>query len=137
MTEDNEKAESFEKVKCKTCGDSREVPTKNSIGFGEQNLIMDKCPDCDGQPMSEQPESLRRTTIVPETTEQPNENKLIIETIQGLMTQVNEQVSKLGVLGATTEVTRERTALVGQMLEDVDLIQCTTLNEMAEGKAFE
>lgn len=87
--------------------------------------------------MNEDTESLRRTTTVPETTEQPNENKLIIEAIQGLLTQVNEQISKLGVLGPTAEITRERTALVGQMLEDVDLIQHTTLHKMAEGKAFE
>ncbi len=31
---------------CKTCDDTKRVPTKQSAGFGSENAIMQACPDC-------------------------------------------------------------------------------------------
>lgn len=73
----------------------------------------------------------------PDYPEQPNRNIMIIKTVQNLMTEANKNISKLEVLGSTTEITAKRKVLIGQALEDIDLFQKTTLQEMAEGKAFE
>lgn len=54
-----------------------------------------------------------------------------------MISQVNNKISSLDILGSTAEITRQRKTLVGQALEEIDIFQRITLHDMAEGKAFE
>ena len=64
--------------------------------------------------------------------EQPNKELMIIKTIQGLISQVNE---KLGELDKITAPATKCKTLIGQALDDMDIFQRTKLAELQ--KAFE
>ena len=66
--------------------------------------------------------------------EQPNKNLMIIEEIEGLMSQVNEKIHKLTFSHDSSDITKKQT-LWSQALEEIDLFQKTTLFELR--KAFE
>ncbi len=62
-------------------------------------------------------------------------NLKIIEEIEGLISQVNEKLCKITTLSGEGRLTVRRTQLKGQALEEIDLLQKTTLHELR--KAFE
>lgn len=62
------------------------------------------------------------------TAEQPNKNLMIIEEIEGLISQVNEKLERL-------EAYYGKSKVKNQALEEIDLFQKTTLFELR--KAFE
>lgn len=70
-----------------------------------------------------------------ETTEQPNQNALIVKMIQGLLSQINNKIMDLTVLADNSKITHKRTKLKGKALEEIDLFEKTTLFELQ--KAFE
>ena len=65
--------------------------------------------------------------------EQPNQNLMIIEEIEGLMSQVNEKVENSLRIGGNNK--KEKIVLLSQAVEEIDLFQKTTLFELR--KAFE
>jgi len=65
----------------------------------------------------------------------PNKNMMIIERIQGLMSEVNVLVSELEPLSATAKVTCEKRTMRSQALDEINLFQTTTQHELR--KAFE
>ena len=65
---------------------------------------------------------------------QPNKNLMIIEEIEGLMSQVNDKIHKLTFSHNTLDITKKQT-LWSQAIEEIDLFQKTTLFELR--KAFE
>ena len=67
--------------------------------------------------------------------EQPNKDLMIIEEIEGLMSQVNEEVEQLEAPIATDSTINKRLELKRQALEEIDLFQKTTLFKLR--KAFE
>ena len=67
--------------------------------------------------------------------EQPNENICIIEKIEGLISRANIQVDRLDVMSDNVETTNERRTAKSQALDEIDLIQKTTLFKLR--KAFE
>lgn len=64
-----------------------------------------------------------------EPTEQPNQNLMLIEEIEGLLSQVND---KIYILSASS---LDRTQLRAKALEEIDLLQKTTIHDLR--KAFE
>ena len=58
--------------------------------------------------------------------EQPNQNLMIIEEIEGLMSQVNEKIHKLTFSHDSSNITKKQT-LWSQAIEEIDLFQKTTL----------
>ena len=81
------------------------------------------CPDC--QP--EQPNQTREGNI-------EGKDLMIIEEIEGLMSQVNEKIHKLTFSHNTSDITKKQ-ILWSQAIEEIDLFQKTTLFELR--KAFE
>lgn len=77
----------------------------------------------------EQPKGLMKIFLPP--LEQPNQDLMIIEEIEGLISQVNEKINKL----SSEDVSRLSYQLRNQALEEIDLFQKTTLFELR--KAFE
>ena len=67
--------------------------------------------------------------------EQPNKDLMIIEEIEGLMSQVNEKVFELQKMIYKGDSANKRYELISQALEEIDLFQKTTLFELR--KAFE
>lgn len=68
--------------------------------------------------------------------EQPNTELMIIKTIQGLVSTANRELGKLDEMAMKERKgIVERAVLIGQALEDIDIFQRTTLNELQ--KAFE
>ena len=59
--------------------------------------------------------------------EQPNQELMLIQTIQGLMACVNDNFDKLCVLGSDTS---ERKTLIAKALEDIDIFEKTTLFDL-------
>lgn len=103
-------------AECKTCEDTKEktfetIKMKNGKAYIGKDSI--NCPDC--QP------------------EQPNQNLMIIEEIEGLLSQVNDKLNKIEVI-FTTENPKPWQAK-DLALEEIDLFQKTTLFELR--KAFE
>ena len=66
--------------------------------------------------------------------EQPNQNLMTIEEIEGLMSQVNEKLGKIREMTYCAPVTKMAT-VVSQAIEEIDIFQKTTLFELR--KAFE
>ena len=64
-----------------------------------------------------------------------NKNIMIIEEIEGLMTQVNNKLDELEVMSVTSDNTDKRDKAQHQATEEIDLFQKTTLFELR--KAFE
>ena len=72
--------------------------------------------------------------------EQPNQNLMIIEEIEGLMSQVNDKLGELKALTFIVNTDSKKSIfkgpiLISQALEEIDLFQKTTLFELR--KAFE
>jgi len=65
----------------------------------------------------------------------PNKNMMIIERIQGLMSEVNVLVSDLEPLSATAQITSDKRTIRSQALDEINLFQTTTQHELR--KAFE
>ena len=72
------------------------------------------------------PEDLKKSNC----PEQPNKNLMIIEEIEGLMSQVNEKID-----GLRNDKNFMQQTEVSLALEEIDLFQKTTLFELR--KAFE
>ena len=84
-------------------------PIKKPLKDGQQPICGDKC------------------------TEQPNQNLMIIEEIEGLMSQVNDKLYKLS--GGQPVLMKCTVTITSRALEEIDLFQRTTLFELR--KAFE
>ena len=84
------------KPECKTCADTGTISREINDG-----ISLESCPDC---------------------PEQPNQNIMIIKTIQSLMTVVNDNLGKLP----------DSSPLKTMALEEIDLFQRTTLNHLQE-----
>lgn len=67
--------------------------------------------------------------------EEPNQNLMTIEEIEGLMSQVNEKLESLNAPTTTNSTINEKLRLKNQALEDTDLFQKTTLFKLR--KVFE
>ena len=70
--------------------------------------------------------------------DQPNKNLMIIEEIEGLISQVNDKLCELEPVEDTknfNDVARKKWTLKSQALEEIDLFQKTTLFELR--KVFE
>lgn len=101
----------LEQPKCKTCDDTKKT-TKPDPDILPVNWAVIPCPDC---------------------IEQPNQNAMIVKTIQGLMSVINHNLEKLNT--NTRMLSCHRNSLVLQALEDIDIFERTTLFELQ--KAFE
>ena len=99
----------LEQPKCKTCEDTREIEEQAECG----NTILGDCPEC--QP------------------DQPNQNLMIIEEIEGLMSQVNDKLYLInnGLNSLKLQGLKEK----HKALEEIDLFQKNTLFKLR--KAFE
>ncbi len=80
------------------------------------------CPDLDAMHLG-----------IPNKTEQPNTNAMIVKTIQGLMSVINNELDKLNE--ETKYLSCHRNSLVLRALEEIDVFEKTTLYELQ--KAFE
>ncbi|HDY88653.1 MAG TPA: hypothetical protein ENH82_11165 [bacterium] len=100
-----------EQPECETCDGARNVGGSGYLD--EQGNYIETetvdCPDC-----------------------KPNTNAMIVKTIQGLMTVVNNNLSKLDE--ETQMLSCHRNALVRKALEEIDLFEKTTLFDLQ--KAF-
>ena len=118
----------LEEPKCRLCNDKKEIVRTftGSIGLetawrpkGSSTSREDEikaCPDCT-------------------CTEQPNQNLMIIEEIEGLFSQVNDKLESLNVPTVTDSTINEELRLKSQALEEIDLFQRLTLFDLR--KAFE
>lgn len=101
-----------ERPKCKTCKGTGQIFRKfTPSSMGEDEVR--PCPDC---------------------IEQPNTELLIVKTIQGLTTCINNDLEKLAVLTADMPM-NECKLLIIQALANIDSFEKTTLFELQ--KAFE
>ena len=66
-------------------------------------------------------------------TEQPNQNLMIVKTIEGLIGVVNHNLGKLNE--NTKMLSCHRNSLILQALEEIDIFQKTTMHDLR--KAFE
>ena len=99
--------------------DSRDKPEIETLSYEPKESCPIKKPLKDGQ----QP-------ICGDKCEQPNQNLMIIEEIEGLMSQVNEKIYALTTLSGDGRITVKRTKLKGKVLEEIDLFQKTTLFDL-------
>lgn len=118
--------QTLEEPKCRLCNDKKEIVRTftGSIGLetawrpkGSNTSREDEtkaCPDCT-------------------CTEQPNQNLMLITEIEGLMSQVNEKLDNMKE--NTLMLSCNRPKLILQALEEIDILQKTTLFELR--KAFE
>ena len=97
-------------------------PHKDDRGYG-MDLIPAEKPDED-----ELSKLAGEQDAVGQLTEQPNKNLMIIEEIEGLMSQVNEKIRAL-------DFNSKNSPRISLALEEIDLFQKTTLFELR--KAFE
>lgn len=61
-----------------------------------------------------------------EPTEQPNQNLMLVEEIEGLLSQVNEKIWELPVAGEK----RATIVLRNEAIETIDLLQKTTIHDL-------
>ena len=73
--------------------------------------------------------------VVGQHPEQPNQNLMIIEEIEGLLSQVNDKLKKLDYRSVTSKMSLKRDKTRSQALEEIDLFQKTTLFDLR--RAFE
>ena len=116
----------LEEPKCRLCNDKKEIVRTftGSIGLetawrpkGSSTSREDEikaCPDCT-------------------CTEQPNQDLMIIEEIEGLFSQVNDKLYKLS--GGQPVLMKCTVTITSKAIEEIDLFQKTTLFELR--KAFE
>ena len=118
--------------------DSRDQPDLETLGYRNE-----ECP----ANHSSAPMGFNSAVIKPETRankaevadqhlDQPNQNLMIIEEIEGLISQVNEKIGKLNISGNNEMLINSKALNLAQMAsEEIDLFQKTTLFELR--KAFE
>lgn len=77
--------------------------------------------------------------VVGQTPEQPNQNLMLIEEIEGLLSQVNDKLGALRIkafnISTEGQLKDNKHHLVSQALEEIDLLQNTTMHDLR--KAFE
>lgn len=79
------------------------------------------------------PETKVNKTEIWEPPDPPNKNIMIIEEIEGLMSQVNEKLCKLS--RSTFNLSDGKSLSAGRAIEEIDLFQKTTLFDLR--KTFE
>lgn len=105
---------------------NKECPAKpSSVGFN--SVVVKPEVRVNSRKVAGQPNQTRKGNI-------EGQNLMIIEEVEGLMSQVNEKIHKLTFLHNTSDVTKKQT-LWSQAIEEIDLFQKTTLFELR--KAFE
>ena len=82
--------------------------------------------ECDAAMVEGFESTMKKNPIIPE---QPNQNLMVIEEIEGLMSQVNEKIHKLTFSHDSSDVTKKQT-LWSQAIEEIDIFQKTTLFDL-------
>ena len=100
-----------EDAECKTCVNGLVPKMEGDIILPDD----EPCPDC--------------------SSEQPNKNLMIIEEIEGLISQVNEKLDSLPTQKTPINSWNKQKHYKNQALEEIDLFQKTTLFELR--KVFE
>ena len=96
--------------------DTRDKPELETLGYNPNNAncaIGCECAKCTGD--------------AEQTLEQPNQNLMIIEEIEGLMSQIDKRIWKLMDNKSLSDKQTEETSTA---VEEIDLFQKTTLFEL-------